>query len=419
MPGNGKRQKKKEPPLKEKKGMSGAEVRAVDRASGQQGLASAAAIHAVYGHSTVTNRRTKAKIQQEFEARNKLELDADKARHNYQIYRKYTQDHALRRESRLECFGRGRALSRGHMYFSDSRNKLALHKRGQNNEVPTHSADGDSTDYDTEADTGLQMMLAEMPPLSTLPLAPSLPQPPTTDSRAGQQPPLPPPTTSGAGKGLGRKAICTPPASDAEQAGCTKQLVLPSVQSVLDTHADWQRQAEEKKVQQAGEKKRAEEQKQKKKKRQLVMEEECPLTAPPGMAPPKPSAGTCSEEQIQVIQEVLDETAGSVPPGVVHPPRISLLLELISPIPTLPPSPMPNPLIPDKELPVQIMEQEEAGPEKQAHVEEVEMAEAEPTAEAAAAAAPAAGAEVMAAAVPAAGADAVAAIEVSPHHRIG
>ncbi len=282
--------------------------------------------------------------------------------------------------------------------------------------VPTHSADGDSTDYDMEADTGLPQMLAEMLPLSTLPLAPSLPQLPAANSGSGRQPPLPPPpplpTTSGAGKGLSWKAICMPPAFDAEQAEHPKQSLSPGVQTFMDTHADWQRKAEEKKVQQAAEKKKAEEQKQRKKKKQAVMEEERPLTAPPGMAPPKPSAGPCSEEQIQVIQEVLDETAGSVPASTVHLPRISPPSELISLIMTLSPSPVPNPLIPEKELPVQIMDQEEAGPEKQAHVDEVEMAEAEPTTEVAAAAAPAAGAEAAAAAVSTAGQDAAAAIEV-------
>ncbi len=146
MPGNRKRQMKKETPPKENKGMSNTEVRADDRASGQQGLASATAIHASYGHSTITKHWMKAEIQQEFLARNKLELDADKVRHNFQIYHKYTQEHALRREVHLECFGRGKALGEAHNYFSDSKNLQELHKHGPNKEVPTHSVDGDSTD---------------------------------------------------------------------------------------------------------------------------------------------------------------------------------------------------------------------------------------------------------------------------------
>ncbi len=53
---------------------------------------------------------------------------------------------------------------------------------------------------------------------------------------------------------------------------------------------------------------------------------------------------------------------------------------------------MPNLLIAERELPAEIMEQDEAVPEKQANVDEVEMVETEPTAQAAAAAVPAAGA---------------------------
>ncbi len=68
--GNGKRQKKKETPPKEKKGTSSAEAWAEGRALGQQGLASATAIHASYGQRMVTKRQTKAEIKQEFQARN-------------------------------------------------------------------------------------------------------------------------------------------------------------------------------------------------------------------------------------------------------------------------------------------------------------------------------------------------------------
>ncbi len=107
MLGNGRRQKKKETPPKDKKGMSSAEVRAEDRASGQQGLASAAATHVSYGQSKVTKRWMKAEIKEVFQARNRLELDDHKARHNFQIYSKYTQEHAHRCNIRLECFGRG------------------------------------------------------------------------------------------------------------------------------------------------------------------------------------------------------------------------------------------------------------------------------------------------------------------------
>ncbi len=102
------------------------------------------------------------------------------------------------------------------------KNKQELHKRGPNKEVLTHSAEGDSTDYDMEADTHLHEMLAEMLPPTVLPLAPSLPQSPAADSGAGQQPlpppaPPPPPTTSGTGPAkLLHNAIHMPPASEAE-----------------------------------------------------------------------------------------------------------------------------------------------------------------------------------------------------------
>ncbi len=102
MLGNGKRQpKKKEPPVKEKKGPSAAEVWADNRAMGQQGMASAASVRVSYSQSTICNCRTKAEINAEFQARNKLELDNAKAQHNCRIYWKYTQEHALRRKERL------------------------------------------------------------------------------------------------------------------------------------------------------------------------------------------------------------------------------------------------------------------------------------------------------------------------------
>ncbi len=105
--------------------------------------------------------------------------------------------------------------------------------------MPEHSANGNSTDYDTETDENMRQMLAEMPPLTTLPLAPSLPQPPAAGSGAGLQkpppPPLPPPTTSRAEQAsLSCKAIRTPPASEAEQEVHSKQAWSPNVQAVFD-----------------------------------------------------------------------------------------------------------------------------------------------------------------------------------------
>ncbi len=76
MPGSGKGKKKVQPPpVKEKKGPSPAEIRAENRATGQQGKASAASVRAGYGLSTICNRRSKAEIAAEFRARNDLEKD--------------------------------------------------------------------------------------------------------------------------------------------------------------------------------------------------------------------------------------------------------------------------------------------------------------------------------------------------------
>ncbi len=106
MPGNGKNGKKKKEvhKPKEKKVMLHTETKSDDRASGQQGLASSAATRVSYGQSMVTQRRMKAEIKEEFRARNKQELDANKVRHNYQIYSHYHQDHGVRRDVCLECF---------------------------------------------------------------------------------------------------------------------------------------------------------------------------------------------------------------------------------------------------------------------------------------------------------------------------
>ncbi len=128
MPGSGKKSRKKEPPVHEKKGPLPAEVWADDRAMGQQGMASAASVRASYGQSTICNHRTKAEIYAEFRAQNKLETDNTKAQHNRQIYRKYDKEHKLRRKERLSVFWRGQALSRGHRCYSLTKNQLEVAK---------------------------------------------------------------------------------------------------------------------------------------------------------------------------------------------------------------------------------------------------------------------------------------------------
>ncbi len=162
------------------------------------------------------------------------------AKHNEQCYHKYYQQQAQRRNVHLERFSWSKALTKGHSCYSSSKNLQELYKHGMHKTPPLHSRDGDSADYDTEGNDHMKEVLAEMPPLTSLPLAPSLKQVPPTTSRAGQQPlllpplpplppkqqlpplpPLPPmplPTTSGTSgtTKLLWQALHTPPASEAE-----------------------------------------------------------------------------------------------------------------------------------------------------------------------------------------------------------
>ncbi len=303
MPGSGRGKKKAEPPpVKEKKGPSTAEIRAENKATGQQGKASAASVHAGYGLSMICNCRSKAEIAAEFWARNDLETGNTLAWHNRQIYQRFYDDHKLRRTARNSIFWRGKAVAEGSPCYSLSKNQLEKHKWRPKEEVPWHSMNGDSTDYDTEADEKMSQVLATLPPLVTLPLAPSLPQPPATDSGAGlQAPPPPPPTPSRAEQAsLSRKAIHhTPPASESEQEVRAKQAWSPSVLAPFDQEVKWE-----------AAKKRAEA----KKKRPVVPDDEHPVAVPPGMVPAKPGAGALiSDEQLQVVQETLDATQSQVP----------------------------------------------------------------------------------------------------------
>ncbi len=90
--------------------------------------------------------------------------------------------------------------------------------------MPDHSLHGDSSDYDTEGDEDMQKVLAIMPSLITLPLAPSISRPPATGSRSGLQetppPSLPPSSPSKIEQvSLSRNTIhSTPPAPKAGQA---------------------------------------------------------------------------------------------------------------------------------------------------------------------------------------------------------
>ncbi len=241
MPGSGRGKKKAEPPLvKEKKGPLSAEIRADNKATGQQGKASAASVRAGYGLSMICNRRSKAEIAAEFQARNDLEKDNTLAQHNRQIYQRFHDDHNLRRMACNCIFWRGKAVAEGSACYSLSKNQLEKEKQGPKEEVPERSANGDSTDYDTEGDESMHQVLATLPPLTALPLAPSISQPPATGSGAGLQklplPPTPPPTTSKAEQAsLSHNAIHhTSPASESEQEVHAKQSLSPNVQALFD-----------------------------------------------------------------------------------------------------------------------------------------------------------------------------------------
>ncbi len=226
--------------------------------------------------------------------------------HNRWIYQRYHDDHAVRWNAHNHVFWRGNAVAEGSRCYSLSKNQLEEEKRGPKQEVPPRSAQGDSTDYDTECDENMKQVLATLPSLTTLPLAPSVSQPPATDSGAGLQklppPKTPPPTTSKAEQApLSHKAIHHMPlASEAEQAERSKESWSPGVKAVFNEAE--KREAEQKKKVEA------------RKKKQVVSEADRPLTVPPELAPAKPGAGVMiSAEQLQVVQETLDATQSLVP----------------------------------------------------------------------------------------------------------
>ncbi|MCP4540818.1 MAG: hypothetical protein GY832_27080, partial [Chloroflexi bacterium] len=107
------------------------------------------------------------------------------------------------------------------------------------------------------------------------------------------------------------------------------------------------------------------------------------------------------------MQEVLDQTAHLVPEGSPAIHVITLPDQVISPLPTLPTTPQPDPLKAPLAMPDDIMDSETAPPEKAAGVYDIDMTDTEPTVQAAAVAASAAGAVVA----PLGPADATAAIE--------
>ncbi|MCP4549154.1 MAG: hypothetical protein GY835_22095, partial [bacterium] len=86
-------------------------------------------------------------------------------------------------------YKQNRTVATGSIAHSLSKNQLEDINRGLTSEIPDRSDDGYSTDYDSEGDEGMELILASMPPLPAQSLVP-----PTTDSGAGEdefQPPDP------------------------------------------------------------------------------------------------------------------------------------------------------------------------------------------------------------------------------------
>ncbi len=230
----GSRGKKKEeqlPPPKEKKKASQAEIRVDNKATGQQGKASAAIIRDSYGYSSVSDQRMKAEIADEFHKRNKLVQDNMKAQENERVYQKYHDTHALRRLACNKVFNRGKAVTPGQAYLL-SKNHLEMKNRGPEGKIPRRSAQGDSTDYDMEGDENMKKVLATLLPLPASP--PMTSQPPATGSGACQQEQTSPPPPSKAGQALlSRQGIHeTPPSPVVGQA--EKTPLTPNVQKLFD-----------------------------------------------------------------------------------------------------------------------------------------------------------------------------------------
>ncbi len=125
-------------------------------------------------------------------------------------------------------YNQNRTVTAGSVAHSLSKNQLEEINRGPNHEVPDRSVDGYSTDYDSEGDEGMELIVASMPSLTAWSLVPSFPQPPTTDSGAGVhefQPPDPFPSTNEPSPVEWNAFYFRPPALEAEQANKVAQSV--------------------------------------------------------------------------------------------------------------------------------------------------------------------------------------------------
>ncbi len=230
------------PPQEGEKGVLQAKAWAEDKVTTQQGEASPEVVWTGYGHySMVYGQCTKAKIAEEFYARNVLVQNPKLVQHNLDLYQKCHIAHQRRCLACNSLFNQNQTVAVGSAAHSLSKNQLEDANRGLNREVADRSMHGDSTDYDTEGDDDMQQVLAVMPSLTALPLASSFPQPPATSSRAGLQElqslPTPPSTfPSAIGLALLRHDAMhgMPLAFEAEQA----EKVMQSSGAVLTSDED-------------------------------------------------------------------------------------------------------------------------------------------------------------------------------------
>ncbi|MCP4545555.1 MAG: hypothetical protein GY835_03680, partial [bacterium] len=157
---------------------------------------------------TVMGRRSKAELREEFYARNAYVQSFNVAQHNLSAYQKCHVAHQYRRFTQIVMYKQDLTVAAGSVAHSLSKNQLEEINRGPTGEIPDRSDDGYSTDYDSEGDEGMELILASM-----LPLPAQLLMPPTTDSGAGEdeyQPPDPFPSA--------KESSPSPPAFGARQA---------------------------------------------------------------------------------------------------------------------------------------------------------------------------------------------------------
>ncbi len=114
------------------------------------------------------------------------------ANYNLNAFRQCHRSHQYRCLVRNCLYYRNRSVPKGGRAYSLSKDQLEEANRGPNHEVADRSPDSYSTKYDSEGNEEMQHIMAPMPSLTALPLAPTFPQPPANGGGAGVQGPQPP-----------------------------------------------------------------------------------------------------------------------------------------------------------------------------------------------------------------------------------